>query len=58
MNSADLLNTAAYVEAKQLGLGNALGSGVFSGGSSEMKKRIKITGFVIDNTVQPPAVTT
>ena len=47
LTSAQLLNSAAYVRVKKLGIGNALGAGVFPGGEQEMLNRIEITGFEI-----------
>ena len=41
------MNTAAYVKVKKLGIGRALGAGVFPGGEAEMLERIEITGFEI-----------
>ena len=52
VTSAQLLNSAAYVKVKKLGIGNALGTSVFPGGEQEMLDRIKITGFeIIGQTV-------
>ena len=58
VTETQLLNTAAYVESKKLGIGNAIGSGAFPGGEQEILQRIEITGLVIDTSVSPPKVVT
>ena len=58
ITSQELLNSAVYVKVKKLGIGKALGLGVFPQGEQDMLDRIEITGFEIDTSTTPPSVVT